>query len=120
MQNEYFSKKIFFLFKLTSGPGVARGNKIKNLKYLEEIERFDFYLAYVTPRLRMSVHKKCQPVRSSCLAGYWEHVYECLVLFHRFRIVLFLFSSPRPGSNTAGFGTVSPSRRKLRKIIIFF
>ena len=73
MQNEYFSKNVFFLFKLTSGPGVARGNKIKNLKYLEEIERFDFYLAYVTPRLRMSVDK-CQPIRFSHLAGQREHI----------------------------------------------
>ena len=37
-------------------------------------------LTYVTPRLLMSVQKKFQPIRSSRLAGYREHIYECLVL----------------------------------------
>ena len=31
----------------------------------------------------MSVHKKIQPNRSSRLAGYREHIYECLVLLYR-------------------------------------
>ena len=33
----------------------------------------------------MSVHKKFQPNRSSRLAGYREHIYECLVLLYRYR-----------------------------------
>ena len=32
----------------------------------------------------MSVHKKIQPNRSSRLAGYREHIYECLVLYFLF------------------------------------
>ena len=40
-------------------------------------------LAYVTPRLPMSAHKKLQPIRSSSLAGLREHIYECLVLLYR-------------------------------------
>ena len=31
----------------------------------------------------MSVHKKNQPNRSSRLAGYREHIYECLVLWYK-------------------------------------
>ena len=30
-----------------------------------------------------SVHKKCQPIRSSRLAGQREHIYEFLVLLYR-------------------------------------
>ena len=45
---------------------------------------FGFFLAYVTPRPPLSVHKKFQPNRSSRLAGYREHIYECLVLLYRF------------------------------------
>jgi len=50
---------------------------------LKKIEKIEYYLAYVTPRLLMSVHKKSQPIRSSLLAGYWENIYECLVLLYR-------------------------------------
>ena len=32
----------------------------------------------------MSVHKKFQPNRSSRLAGYTQHIYECLVLLYRY------------------------------------
>ena len=38
------------------------------------------FLPFVTPRLHMSVRKKCLPNRSSCLTGYWEHINECLVV----------------------------------------
>ena len=31
--------------------------------------KFKIFLAYVTPRLPMNVHKKFQPIRSSRLAG---------------------------------------------------
>ena len=31
----------------------------------------------------MIVHKQFQPIRSSRLAGYREHIYECLVLLYR-------------------------------------
>ena len=31
----------------------------------------------------MSVHKKIQSNRSSRLADYTQHIYECLVLFYR-------------------------------------
>ena len=56
-------------------------------KKLEE-NKFNF-LAYVTPRLPMSVHKKCQPIWSSRLADYREHIYESLVLLYRFGLVLY-------------------------------
>ena len=46
-------------------------------------KNFEFFLTYVTPRPPMSVHKKFQPNRSSRLAGYREHLYECLVLLYR-------------------------------------
>ena len=46
------------------------------------------FLAYVTPRPPLSVHKKIQPNRSSRLAGYREHIYECLVLFYRYICVI--------------------------------
>ena len=44
---------------------------------------FEFCLAYNTPWPPMSVHKKFQPNRSSRLAGYREHIYDCLVLLYR-------------------------------------
>ena len=34
-----------------------------------------------TPRPPLSVHTKFQPNRSSRLAGYREHIYECLVYY---------------------------------------
>ena len=31
----------------------------------------------------MSVHKKVKAIRSSRLAGYWEHMYECFFYFKK-------------------------------------
>jgi len=45
-----------------------------------EENNFNFFSVYVTPGLPMSGNKKCHPIRSSRLAGYKEHLYECLVL----------------------------------------
>ena len=42
-----------------------------------------YFLAFITPRLPMSVQKKFQPIRSSRFAGYREHIHECLVLVSR-------------------------------------
>ena len=36
----------------------------------------------------MNVHKKCQPIRSSRLAGHRKHIYECLVLSYRFKEII--------------------------------
>ena len=69
--------KLMSYLILAEGPGVARGKKNFEKKNL------DFFLAYVTPRPPLSVHKKFQPNRSSRLAGYREHIYECLVLLYR-------------------------------------
>ena len=44
---------------------------------------FNLFLVKTT-RLPVGVHKKIQPNRSSRLAGYTQHVYECLVLLYRF------------------------------------
>ena len=52
-----------------------------------------FYLKKIRhPRPPMSVHKKFQPYRSSCLAGYREHIYECLVLLYRYYLTWYLWS----------------------------
>ena len=40
--------------------------------------KFEFFFAYVTSRLPMSVHKK---ISSSGPADQREYIYECLVLF---------------------------------------
>ena len=43
---------------------------------------FWIFLAYITPWPPLSVHKKCQPNRSSRLAGYRQHIYirmSCLI-----------------------------------------
>jgi len=40
----------------------------------------------------MSVHNKFQPIRSSLLAGYMKHIYECLVLLYR-KVSILLFES---------------------------
>ena len=71
------------LFKVNllqaEGPGVAREKFWK--------KKFRIFLAYDTPRPPLSVHKKFQPNRSSRLAGYREHKYDCLVLLYRFFVV---------------------------------
>ena len=74
---------------------VARGEK-----------KFETNLAFVTPRLPMSVHKKCQPIRSSRLAGQREH----LLFFFMQTIENFFFQPNyplphgrgRPGKDGAG------------------
>ena len=83
-----------FYVLLAEGPGVARGKInfeekkiLKKINFPKKINLkkniFDFFLAYVTPRPPLSVHNKFQPNRSSRLAGYREHIYECLVLLYR-------------------------------------
>ena len=59
---------------LAEGPGVAREKK-KDFFSLQQ----------------MSVHKKIQPNRSYCLAGYRHHIYiyECLVLLYNRRDTFF-------------------------------
>ena len=79
--NSFTLFKNYFYQLLAEGPGVARGKK--NF----EKKNFEFFLAYNTPRSPLSVHKIFQPNRSSRLAGYREHIYECLVLL--FRYILF-------------------------------
>ena len=44
----------------------------------KKFEKNPNFLAFVTPGLRMSVHKKVQPIWSSRLAGYRGHIYELL------------------------------------------
>ena len=41
------------------------------------------YFAFNTARTPISVHKKFQPIRSSRLAGYKQHISECFVLLYR-------------------------------------
>ena len=53
------------------------------------------FLAYDTPRPPMSVNKKIQPSRSSRLAGYRQHIYECIVLLYILRSHV-LFNNPAP------------------------
>ena len=77
--NIYTNVLFYYIRLLAEGPGVARGKK--NFKIKKKIS--NVFLAYVTPRPPMSVHKKIQPNRSSRLAGYREHIYECLVLLYR-------------------------------------
>ena len=59
------------------GPALPVEKKILKKK------NFEFFLAYNTPRPPLSVQKKFQPNRSSRLAGYREHIYECFVLLYR-------------------------------------
>jgi len=73
------------MYSLAKRPGVAREKKGWIKFFWEKINRF--FLAYNTPRPPLSVHKTFQPNRSSRLAGYTQHIYECLVLLYR------LFSS---------------------------
>ena len=63
------------LYKLlTEGPGVRKNEDKKMLK------KYDF-LAYLTPRLPMSVHKKCQSIRSSrCPALGNIYTMSCIII----------------------------------------
>ena len=65
---------------------------------------FEIFLAYVTPRPPRSVHKKFQPNRSSRLAGYREHINDCLVLLYRLRSVRYLSQVVFQGSFLISFG----------------
>ena len=47
----------------------------KNWKKILYRKHFLFFLAYNPPRPPMSVHSKFQFIRSSRLAGYWQHIY---------------------------------------------
>ena len=62
-------------------PGVARGKKHFFLK-------INFFLAYNTLQPPMSVHTKIQPNRSSCLAGYAQHIYDMNVVFYYIYIII--------------------------------
>ena len=57
----------------------------KNVRKKKDFEKiiFEFFLAYNTRRPPMSVHKIFKPIRLKRLAGYREHLYECLVLLYR-------------------------------------
>ena len=72
---------------VAEGPGVARVKKFLKNKIFEkkkfEIFFLDFLISLYHPRPPLSVHKKFQPNRSSRLAGYREHINECLVLLYR-------------------------------------
>ena len=67
---------------LAEGPGVARGKINLEEKKIWNFF-FGFFLAYVTPRPPLSVHKKFQPNQSSRLADYREHIHKCLVLLYK-------------------------------------
>ena len=56
---------IYYL--LAEGPNVSR----EIFFFLS----FEFFIAFNTPRPPLSVHKKVQSNRSSCLAGYGQHIY---------------------------------------------
>ena len=58
--------------------GIGREIFKSNFKSFEEKRLFFF--AYVTPGFPMSLLKKYQPIWSSRLAGYREHINECVVL----------------------------------------
>ena len=68
------SYKVFLLFHsflvitVAEVPGVARGIKTN----------------FFTPGIPVGSLKKFQLIWSSRLAGYREHIYECLVLLYRF------------------------------------
>jgi len=69
-----------FHTRLAEGPGVAR---IKEKK-LKKRKKISFRLAYVTPRLPMSVQKKFSPFGPAVWpASQREHIYECVVLLYR-------------------------------------
>jgi len=51
---------------------------------LKKIKKFWTFSAYVTPGIALGSIKKCQPIRSSRLAGYMKQIYDGLVLLYRF------------------------------------
>ena len=63
---------MLFIIKLAEGDGIAREKNFLKKKFEKKL---GIFLAYITPRPPMSVHKKFQPNRSSRLAGYREHIY---------------------------------------------
>ena len=80
LKTENFQAESVFSYNiLAEEPGIARGKKILKIFFFEK-HFFGFFLAYITPRPPMSDHKKFQLNRSSRLAGYREHKYDCLVL----------------------------------------
>jgi len=51
---------LFYILQ-AEGPGVARKKKLKKRKKSLKKKNFEFSLAFVTPRLPMSVYKKFSP-----------------------------------------------------------
>ena len=74
------TKKVYL--GLAEGPvkKICNQNLKKNFYLKKYFEKMSNFLAYKTPRSPLSVHQKFKPIRSSRLAGYKDHVYECLVL----------------------------------------
>ena len=66
--------------KLAEMPSVARGIKKLNFDFKKFEEKKPNLSPPGYPVPMMSAHKKIQPIRSSCLAGFWKHVNECLFI----------------------------------------
>ena len=68
---------------LAEEPGVAREKKkLKKKLFKIKLEKMDFLP--ITPP---ATHECPQKNRSSRLAGYAQHIYECLVLLYRNNVV---------------------------------
>ena len=57
--------------------------KCRNKKKKKNFKYFNFFLVYVTSGIPPGFLKKCQPIWSSRLVGYREHINKCLVLLYR-------------------------------------
>ena len=70
------------------GWGLRRAIRF-NLFIYFQIQNVEFYLAFNTLGHPLVSTKKFQPNRSSRLAGYTQHIYECLVSLYRDIIEVF-------------------------------
>ena len=65
---------------------------------LENIKNLNLFFCLCHPQAPHEWPQKIQPIRSSHLAGYREHIYiyECLVLLYRFKGTVNVISSYSP------------------------
>ena len=68
-----------FCLRLDEGLGVAQRKRRKKFEIFKKYIKKFYSFSLRHPRPLMSVHKKCQPIRSSCVAGYRQQIYKCLV-----------------------------------------
>jgi len=72
----------YIYYILAKRPSAARGKKFEKINKNFE-KKFGIFLAYTPLLATKECPQKCQPNRSSCFAGYRQHIYiqmSCFII----------------------------------------